>query len=90
MGDFNQLEAEKQEASILIDEGFYFKVPKKSILRWFSKKKNRKFIIRQPYGGALDMMSRLFLEIDFDEKAISDNPLTETKRLTTHGRKLAQ
>lgn len=88
--NFDALQAEMNEGDLLIDRGFFFEVPKKSILKWFSKKKTRRFVIQQPYGGALDMMSRIFLDIEFDESAIKENPLTETKRLSTHGRKLAQ
>ncbi|MBA4852079.1 hypothetical protein [Emticicia sp. BO119] len=87
---FDALQAEKNEGDLLIDRGFFFEVPKKSVLKWFSKKKTRRFVIQQPYGGALDMMSRIFLDIEFDENAIKDNPLTETKRLSMHGKKLAQ
>ena len=90
MEDFDKLEAEKHEGDALIDRGFYFEVPKKSILKWFSKKKTRTFVIPQPCLGVLDLMSRIFLDIEFDEKAINENPLTETKRLATHGPRLAE
>lgn len=88
--NFDFLNAEKNEADILIDRGFFFEVPKKSLLRWFSKKKTRRFEIQQPYLGVLDMINRIFLDIEFNEKEITENPLTETKKLVIHSRKLAE
>lgn len=79
--DFNELQAEINEAAILIDKGVKFSVPKRSILKFFSKQKERTFYIKQPYLGTLDLVSELFLSINLDEQKLQDNPLTASKEI---------
>ena len=86
--EFNALEAEKNEIDILIDRGVSFKTPKRSLLRYLSKKKEREFRIKQPYAGTLDILSGIFLKMEFDEEALSADPLGESKRLAAKSAKL--
>lgn len=78
---FDALKAEKNEADALIDKGLEFTVPVRSLLRFVTKKKERVFVIHQPYLGTLDIISRLFLEIKIEEEFLKENPLVETKRI---------
>lgn len=77
---FDSLKAEKAEGDVLIDRGVAFTVPKRSILKWFSPKE-RSFTIHQPYLGTLDIISRIFLEIEIDENLLQENTLPETRKL---------
>jgi hypothetical protein len=84
---FDKYSAELSQAALLIEKGVKFKVPKKSILKYFSKSKEREFTIKQPYGGALDMMCYEFLQTQIDEEALKENPLQEAKFLVTKSTK---
>lgn len=76
-----QYQAERREANVLIDKGVKFTTKKVSFLKYFSKKKDRTFVIQQPFLGTLDILSELFLSIEFDEQSIQDNPLSASKEL---------
>jgi hypothetical protein len=80
--DFDPHKAEQHEADVLINRGIQFTVPKRSILRHFSRKKQRTFTIQQPYLGTLDVLSRVFLSIGFDETMLAENALAGAKRIT--------
>lgn len=80
--DFEPHKAEQHEADVLINKGIRFTVPKRSLLRHFSKQKQRTFTIEQPYLGTLDILSRVFLSIEFEESMLAENALAEAKRIT--------
>ncbi len=80
-------QAERREANILIEKGVKFKTKKVSFLKYFSKEKERTFVIQQPFLGTLDILSELFLSINFDEKQIEENPLTASKELVSKSAK---
>lgn len=84
---FNAKTAELNESQNLIERGVEFATPKKSILKYFSKQKERKFVIRQPYIGALDMMCYEFLQTEIDEQLLQGDPLSEAKKLTAKSAK---
>lgn len=53
---------------------------------WFFSKKEeieteRKFFIYPPTLGKLEYLSKLFLELDFNDKALKDNPFNECLRI---------
>ncbi|PLK44407.1 hypothetical protein [Emticicia sp. TH156] len=85
--NFDPRRAEMHEADVLINRGVQFTVPKRSILRYFSKQKLRTFTIEQPYLGTLDTLSHLFLSIEFNEEMLSENALAEAKRITAESAK---
>lgn len=78
---FNAIRAERNELDILIDRGMYFTVPMRSLLKYFSKTKERTLIIRAPFVHTQDRLSREFIDMDFSEEALQANPLGESKRL---------
>ena len=80
-------QAERREANILIEKGVKFKTKKVSFLKYFSKEKERTFVIQQPFLGTLDILSELFLSIEFDEKQIEENPLSSSKELVSKSAK---
>jgi len=69
MTDTEKILAEKSELDSLIGAGMSFEIGK------------RKFIIREPYLGTLDLLSRLFVDMSFDDEKMKDNPLQESKML---------
>ena len=79
---FDAKQAELNESQNLIERGVEFTTPKKSILKYFSKQKERKFVIRQPYIGALDLMCYEFLQTEIDEDLLQGDPLSEAKKLS--------
>jgi len=84
---FDPKKAELNESQNLIERGVEFTTPKKSILKYFSKQKERKFVIRQPYIGALDLMCYEFLQTEIDEQLLQGDPLSEAKKLTAKSAK---
>ena len=88
--EVDNLETEKKALNTLLQKGMKFSVPKHGLLRLLSKKKEREFTIVQPFLGTLDMLSEIFLQIEFDEKKIQENPLSESKYLLKYSGKLAQ
>lgn len=64
-----QVHSESVEASSLLDRGFEFTVGK------------RKFIIKQPPLGTLDMLSELYLKMDFDVDEINEDLMKSGKQL---------
>lgn len=80
---FDNIRAEKQELDTLIERGMTFTVPVRSILRYLGKTE-RSFIIRQPYLGTLDYLSREFIDMDFSEEKLQGNAMGESKRLIAH------
>ena len=78
---FDALKAEQNEADVLIDKGMFFKVPKRSLLKYLSKNKERTFLISQPYLGTLDLITQIFLSINFDEEVLKESPLSESKKI---------
>jgi len=85
---FDALQAEINESRILIEKGVQFKVKKQSLLKYLSKNQERNFIIQQPFLGTLDLISELFLKINFDEELIKANPLSESKLLVSKTAKI--
>ena len=87
--DFDAYKAERNELDLLIRKGVKFTTPKKSFLRWFGKKE-REWIINQPFLGTLDRLSALYIEMGIDEKDfIGENALISAKKLTRKTAKLA-
>lgn len=76
--------AENIELDLLLDRGVEFTVAKKGFLK---KKKERKFLIKQPYLGTLDILSSLFLRMELNENELNSDPLGETKRLINRSAK---
>lgn len=80
---FDTYQAEQNEANVLIEKGVKFTVKKQSFLKYFSKNKERNFFIEQPFLGTLDIISALFLSINFDEKLLDENFLAASKELVS-------
>jgi len=78
-----KIKIEQQEANNLVESGMHFMVRKKSALSIFSKNKERKFIIRQPYLGALDLMCKEFLKLEFDEEEAKLDSLNLMKKIAS-------
>lgn len=78
---FDALQAEKNELDLLIDRGVEFTTPR-MITGLFSKKKERVHLIQQPYLGTLDRLSAEFIQMDFSETRLKEDPMNESKRLT--------
>ncbi|WP_337043863.1 hypothetical protein [Emticicia sp. 17c] len=79
---FDALRAEQNEADVLINRGISFEVPMRSPLKYFSRTRQRTFVIHQLYLGTLDIISRIFLSLPLDEAAIAADPLREAKRIS--------
>lgn len=80
---FNTYQAEVNEANVLIEKGMKFTVKKQSFLKYFSKTKDRTFVVEQPFLGTLDIISALFLSINFDEKLLEENFLSSSKEIVS-------
>ncbi|MCZ2480005.1 hypothetical protein [Aquirufa nivalisilvae] len=78
---FDSIQAERQEYDLLLHQGVKFTTPKRSILKYFSKQKDRTWVINQPFLGTLDYLSSIFIQMDFSEERIKENALNESKRL---------
>lgn len=68
---------EKQVIDALLDQGMYFDIDRK-FTRVFTKKP-RRWVIKQPFLGTLDYLTREYLVMDFDENKLQENPLRESK-----------
>ena len=79
--EFDPLKAEAQELDLLIGQGMGLRIPKRSMLKYFSKKKERRFVIHQPFLGTLDYLSKEYIQMGFDEQALTADPMGESKRL---------
>lgn len=79
--------AENIELDLLLDRGVEFEVSKRGLFTRFSKKKKRKFSIKQPYLGTLDVLSSLYLGMDMSEVEIDKDPHGESKRLVNRSAK---
>lgn len=88
MPESNTLEMERNELNVLIEKGVQFHVPKLSVLKYLSKKKERTFTIHQPYLGRLDYLSAVFIEMEIDELKLQENPMQEAKQLVKKTAKL--
>jgi len=79
--DFDAIRAERDELNTLIERGVSFTVAKRSWLRRIGKP-HREFVLKQPYLGTLDYLSREYIEMDFNEANFSEGQiLSESKRL---------
>jgi hypothetical protein len=89
--DFDSKKAEQSELDLLLEKGMVFKVPKRSILRYFSKEKERLFTIKHLYAGTLDRLSNEAIKIDYNLESIKAQPILEGKRLAArHTRTVAR
>lgn len=80
--DFNRVSAEKAEADLLIDKGVFFTTP---ITSWICKllgQKERRWTIKQPFLGTLDLQAPYQIKMDIDEDKIQKDPLVESKIIT--------
>lgn len=87
--EINNKETEQRELDKLIDRGEVFEVPMKSFLRWFSKRKTRRFTIYQPYNGTLDYLADCFIKMEVDEQQLQENPVKESNRIVRRSAKIA-
>jgi len=74
-------QTEKRAIETLLDDGVYFEVERRGLFARFFKG-TKKILITQPYLGTLDYLTKEYLSINFDEKKLQENPLSESKRLT--------
>ena len=81
------LNLEREELDLMVDKGVNFTVKKRSILRFIGRPE-RGFTIYQPYLGTLDLLSREFLKIEFDEEKLQTDGLSESKRLGSKAAKV--
>lgn len=70
MENQEQLKLETNEAKSLIESGVEFEVGK------------RKYKIKEFYAGTLDILSGIFIEMQFDENTLQENPIGESKLIT--------
>jgi hypothetical protein len=80
---FDQLKAEKAELSTIIERGASFSVGCRSLLSRLIRKKERRFVIYQPYLGTLDYLSAEFIQMDFDQARLNGDGYNEAKRLAS-------
>lgn len=81
MTPVDTLTAERNELDVLTGQPVRFRVPMRSILRRFSKTRERAFILEQPYLGTLDRLSAEYIRLELDEDAFNENPFAESKRV---------
>lgn len=79
----NQIAAEQQQLDVLLDKGMFFDVEKRSLLRFIGKKE-RRFVIKQPYLGTLDALSNEFIKMEYSEDELKKDPFGESKRIVEH------
>ena len=77
-------DTEKGAVDAILDKGIEISIPKRSVLKYFTKAKDRKFTIRQPYLGTLHSIARVSLEIEFSEDLIRGNAIAQSHE---HARK---
>lgn len=75
--DFDAIKAERNEINSLLEKGVKFKVGK------------RAWKLHEPYLGTLDHISALAIKINIDQKTLTDDPLSESKRLVGKSAKIA-
>lgn len=97
-----QIEAERKELNLLIDNGVNITVERtcyvkqKGIIGYFKKWEKKvdklKFTIKEPTLSTLDRIASEQIELNIDEKLLlSDNALIEAKKLTyKHTRRMAK
>ncbi len=78
---FDQIKAEKAELSTIIERGASFSVGCRSLLSRLLRKKERRFVIYQPYLGTLDYLSAEFIQMDFTQERLDAEGFQEAKRL---------
>jgi len=79
--EIQQKELEQSIINMLLDRGMEFNLPKRSILRHFSKNKERTFTLQESYLGTLDLLTDQYLKIDIVEKSLQDNVFLESDRV---------
>jgi hypothetical protein len=72
--------AEKKAADTLLHTGAEIKIYKRSVLRFIGKKE-RTITIHQSFLGTLYEISRLALQMNFDESKVQSDPWYESKVL---------
>ncbi|WP_448104740.1 hypothetical protein [Pedobacter panaciterrae] len=89
MEEIQQKELEQNIINILLDRGMEFNVPKRSILRHFSKKKERTFVLHESFLGTLDLLTDQYLKLEINEKALQENVFLESDRIIKMNNKRA-
>jgi len=85
--NFDPVQAERQEINNLIERGVEFTVECQSFFSKILGKKQRKFVIQQPYLGTLDYLAAEFIEMRFDEEALKEDWFSEGKRMVSQDAK---
>lgn len=70
------LDLEANEAASLVEKGVKFTVGKSE------------YEIKEFYAGTLDILANIFIEMQFDEEKLSENPIAESKYITKKSAKL--
>lgn len=89
MSEAEAYAAELAQQRLLLSQGVAFQTPCQS---WFSRlmgKKTRRWVLRQPYLGTLDHMSREWIDLDFQMDAIAQHGWGESRRLVHHNARRA-
>lgn len=73
----DDLQREQLALDMLLKKGYPFEVRRKSILKYFSKTKVRKFEVKRFYAGQMDYMANEQLKLYLDEDKIKENPIFE-------------
>lgn len=80
MEEINKKEVEKSAVETMLDNGVRFGVDTRGLLSLLGKKQI-KFHIRQPYLGTLLHISKIYLEMEIDEKKFGDNAYQDSYML---------
>lgn len=75
--------SERNEIERLVNTGFDFEVATTGFVERLFYGKKRRFTIREPRTGALDLIARELLEIEVDEDELALNPIAASMRIAT-------
>lgn len=92
-----QLEQERKELKLLIDNGMSFsvsyqeakkiRIPRWKHLQWIKKtqvvleEKQREFVVKEPTAYTLDRLSAEYIELVIDENKVKESPRQEARKL---------
>jgi hypothetical protein len=79
--NFDPVQAERNEINTLTQRGVSFSVECKSLISKIFRRKERKFLIQQPYLGTLDYLAAEYIQMRYDEEAIKEDWIAEGKRM---------
>lgn len=78
-----QLNIEGRAIDTLLNNGISFEMPRKGLLKYILGK-TKKYIIRQPYLGTLDYITKEYLSMNVDEKVLKSATIEESWQLTAN------